>query len=441
MGRSGYETTNFGDARSPRLAGVGVIAPVSPKGKGKERAGDAPSGQASAAGTDPNPHEPLPPVKRSSDFREAVIEPFPELPPNLHNRRRSMFGLDVGPRSYGPALVSRGSFGARTESRRPRASEFSGTQAGGSSSDPIDVEMGGTDSSPSSPPSPTGSVRTVIGDNDDDGLKTPRASNFAVPEYEFQPSRLAQRLHQEHGYGNVPKYPNQSAHATYPESNVYQYPSQFTSNPQPPPPPPGKILRSQASQFPDGYMPDTNINHGTRLSDVDRARLAFKKTVKKFTSGKSSSGNTFTGGYDFGGSSTSSSSQSFGGMSTIPRQPQTPTGFPPNYQGMMAGTVTPRASELGPPPGFGYSDTGYNTNTGFTNPRGSHARSQAEIYGRQPGTSASASTGTDDVWDSYFDIPPAPARELTQAEKDRRRKAALDAGFEELKRKKQRTRW
>lgn len=447
MGRSGYETTNFGDAESPRPAGVGVISPPSPKGKGKERACDAPSGLCSAAGTAQTPHECLPPVKRSSDFREAVIEPFPELPPSLYGRRRSAFGLDVGPRGYAAAPASgsgtrtgAAGLGARTPTGRPRASGLSETQTGSSSSDPIDVEMGGTDVS--SPPSPTGSVRTVIGNNDDDmdddGLKTPRASHSALPEY--QPSQLAQRLHQQHGYGNAYKYRAQPTPTPKPDGNMYQYPSQFISTPKPPPPLPGKILRSQASQFPDGYTPNTNNNNGSRAGNGadDNSIRNFhiwtqglrpgSSRPTKFRPGTLSSGGTFTGGYDFGfsmsgssGSSSSSSSQSFG-MSTTPRQTQAPMGFRPGYRGLMTGEVTPRASELGPPPGFGYSNTG-----------GSYARSHAEITGR--GAGACADADAVDNWDSYFALPP----ELTQAEKDRRRKAALDAGFEELKRKKQRT--
>ncbi|KAK1774938.1 hypothetical protein QBC45DRAFT_423676 [Copromyces sp. CBS 386.78] len=393
MGRSGYDMPNFRSSNSdpnatpPRKAGMGLIVPnpswpqQDPKGKGKERA-DASSG--SAGGAHQTHHAHLPPVRRSADFREAVVEPFPELPQSQRHHRG--FGLDVGPRTYTPVGAG-GSGGSRA---RPRALEL----GGGSTNNPIDVDVGSTSSSSSA-----GFASSGDGMSDDD-LKTPRASQFALPDH---PPRTASRPSQ---------HPLQPQHS----QAYYQGNRQYDDLPAP-----RRVLPSQASQF--GFTTNNNGSGGGGGNSHSKSQgsqhainfnappLASSRH-SAFTSdtsqppqlyGSMSSG---TGAYDFRSSSSSSSS----GM-TNARGMATPNpgqmGFPPGLGPMSTAATTPRAIP-GPPPGF---PPGFNT--GPLNGSGSRPRLEARGF-------------------PFF--PPQPP---TQAEKDRRRKAALDAGFEQLLAKRQ----
>ncbi|KAJ4410974.1 hypothetical protein N0V85_003897 [Neurospora sp. IMI 360204] len=379
MGRSGYDTTNFRDTDPnhppPRRAGMGLIAPPNtasqqdPKGKGKERA-DGPSGAQTS-------HTHLLPVRRSADFREAapVVEPFPVLPQYV-DRRRSGFGLDVGPRAYAGA-----GGGSRT---RPRALEL----GAGSSNNPIDVEMGGTSASSSAGPAGTGGG---IGDDD---LKTPRASQFAVPD-NFPRAAAASRSSQ-------PYLAHNQVHNQY--------------NGLSPPPP--RILRSQASQF--GFTTNKSSSggngnfhtqsQGSRSQPINLNRPASSQ-------GNTMSSGTGTSAYDFGSSCSpyfgmsESDARDFYLRTVTPHPGPAPFGlsFSPEEWGrpsesMTAAASTPRTAAR-PPPGF---PPGFNTGSG---------------QGQGPR-----------LEDRGFPFFPQP---VTQAEKDRRRKAALDAGFDELLAKRQ----
>lgn len=421
MGRTGYDTTNFRNSGSdpnnppPRKAGMGLITPPSssslqdPKGEGKERA-DTPSGSAFGAHQAPPTH--LPPVRRSVDFREAVIEPFPVLPQSQRQSRG--FGLQVGPRGYG---VGGGN--------RPRALDI---QTTGGKNNSTDVEMSGTPLSAG--PLSTG-AGTGIGN--DANLKTPRASQFELPgNYSRDASRFSQQ----------PQYFDSSAsrHQAY-----GQYPDGL-----PPPPPPPHILRSQKSQF--GLTTNKSSSEGNGNSHTQPQGLGSQSFNSNTPPSVSSKRNAFasdtaepprfarsgtmtahqyqeslrnakisdtgTGACDFG---TSDARDLY--MRTVtphpdpmtmnldflskkrsyPQDLMTAAGSIPRAAPTPGTTATTMGSTVRPPPGF---------NIG-------------------PGSGFASGPRLEDRSFPFFPQP------VTQAEKDRRRKVALDAGYAQLLAKRQ----
>ncbi|KHE81306.1 hypothetical protein GE21DRAFT_10093 [Neurospora crassa] len=420
MGRTGYETTNFrnsgSDPNNPplRKAGVGLITPPpssssqDPKGGGKERA-NTPSGSAVGAHQTPPAH--LPSVRRCADFREAVIEPFPVLPQSQRQSRG--FGFQVGPRGYG---VGGGN--------RPRALEI---QTAGGKNNSIDVEMSGTPLSAG--PSSTGAV---IGIGDDAHLITPRASQFELPgNYSRGASRFSQ---QPRHFDSSP-----SRHQAY-----GQYPDGL------PPPPPPNILRSQASQFgltinksssggngnshtQSQGLRSQPFNSNTPPSDSSK-RNAFASdtaepprfarsgnmTARQYQEpiGNAKIFDTVTGIYDLGTSDARDlymrrvtphpdpwplDLDFFLKKRSYPQELMTAAGSTPRAAPTPGTTATTIGSTVRPPPEF---------NIG-------------------PGSEFASGPRLEDRSFPFF---PQPA---TQAEKDRRRKATLDAGYAQLLAKRQ----
>ncbi|KAK3485589.1 uncharacterized protein B0T23DRAFT_433166 [Neurospora hispaniola] len=421
MGRTGYDTTNFRNSGPdpnnppPRKAGMGLITPPpssssqDPKGEGKERA-DTPSGSAVGAHQAPPAH--LPPVRRSADFRETVIEPFPVLPQSQRQSRG--FGFQVGPRGYGAG-----------GGNRPRALEI---QTTGGKDNSVDVEMGGTTMLAAPGPSSTG-AGTGIGN--DVNLKTPRASHFVLPgNYSRDASRFSQQ----------PQYFDSSAsrHQAY-----GQYPDGL------PPPPPPHILRSQASQFglttnkssSDGNGNSHTQSHGLRSQpfnsntppSVSSKRNAFASdtaepprfvrsgnmTAHQYQEplGNAKISGTGTGAYAFGTSDARDlymrtvtphpdpwpmDSDFLSKKRSYPQDLMTAAGSIPRAA-PTPGTTATMGSTIRPPPGF---------NIG-------------------PGSEFESGPRLEDRSFPFF---PQPA---TQAEKDRQRKATLDAGYAQLLAKRQ----
>ena len=418
--RSGYDMTNLHPSPDPesddsprRTAGIGPVGPFAtasqrdPKGKGKERATDAPSDPALPFGDEFISNEELPPVRRSADFREAVIEPFPELPPD-HNRRRSAFGLDVGPRMYTPTKAGAGS-GSRPlayERRaRPRALDLGAGAGRGSTSPDDDVEMGGTPAASSSPPgSSSGTTGSDHGFGDDE-MPTPRASEFALPD---RPPRMVLQSSQP-----VPR----PQYGLYSAPNPYLAQNSNAHNQYGGLPPPPRILASQAGLY--GLSnPNNGGNGGGSFIPQTQGQGSRQQRPSTFNYPASRA--------NMGSSSSNPSFGNMGGTMAMGMQTANPgsMGYPPGMGPMSTTAAAPRTA-IRPPPGYG-PGLGFNTgpnagfNTGFP-PSGSNTGPNAGPGPRPHGRTFASFA----------------AQELTQAEKDRRRKAALDAGFAELKAKRQ----
>lgn len=288
----------------------------------------------------------------------------------------------------------------------------------GSSNNPIDVEMGGT--SASSGLAGTG-AGTITGISDDD-LNTPRASQFALPD-------------------NFPRAGSRSSQHSQAQQSYLAHSQVHTQYDGLPPPPP-RILRSQASQF--GFTtnkssiggngnfhtqsqgsrsqpfnsnnpPSSSSRRNTFTSDTAEPPQ-FYGSQREALSRPNSGAGSGTGVYDFGSSSSSyfgmseSDARDFYLRTVTPQPGPAPFGlsFSPEEWGRpsesMTAANTPRTAAR-PPPGF---PPGFNTGSG---------------QGQGPR-----------LEDRGFPFFPQP---VNQVEKDRRRKAALDAGFEELLAKRQ----
>ncbi|KAL0468261.1 hypothetical protein QR685DRAFT_555439 [Neurospora intermedia] len=421
MGRTGYETTNFRNSGSdpndplPRKAGMGLINPPpsfssqDPKGEGKERA-DTPSGSAVGAHQADPAH--LPPVRRSADFREAVTESFPALPQNQRQSRG--FGFQVGPRGYGAG-----------GGNHPRALEIQ-TTGGKNNSINVKPQMCGT-------PMSAGALSTAAGTGigDDADLITPRASQFELPgNYSRGASRFSQ---QPRHFDSFP-----SRHQAY-----GQYPDGL------PPPPPPNILRSQASQFgltinkssSDGNgnshtqsqglrsqpfnsntPPSVSSGRNTFASDTaepPRFARSGNMTARQYQEplGNAKISDTVTGTYDFGTSDARDlymrrvtphpdpwpiDREFLSKKRSYPQDSMSAAGSIPRAAPTSGTTVT-MGSTVRPPPGF---------NIG-------------------PGSEFASGPRLEDRSFPFFPQP------TTQAERDRRRKATLDAGYAQLLAKRQ----